>query len=624
MKLKIIKSRPLKEEEEVIDQQPDAVTEPKPEITFESNPLEFMLMKYPSLEETLVELLTEDFRDYLTGIYIMAPKPTIFKIVLHNNQYFYLTWMGKTYQAKVSGKKYYLSSIGDLERATVGIAELLMKGAPPQAAGPDAETTATVEPETSTEEEVPTETPEEAPEEIQESKKKFLLNLLENIVTELTISPDYQTKKGPNPYYTITSEAESNVKKALKGKADTSNLLFKNVEKPGTLVYQEKGNNYFQIMNLIDGKAKATKYYIALSKSSVTGHYGESSKGSGGGAEQTAVQESAQCLVNAIRYNKGKDITPKDLTATNIKSALKRIDTSSSTEEMVTFLKNNPDWQVTASSTANALAKQYPSNFTFYRQSGIVLRIEAAAKIALKNAGVDANINKWNPADMWMATDEVKDIEFPTDLQKLNALIAKLFNAKKLIGVSLKKCSACKVEVYNNPKVAKSTTKFDKIEPIDKNIFATKDIYLSFEGGKVQFRNFNDITSWQGEIKGKEASGGKIGQGIVSSILKSLGQPGLSNQKEILTSCQKPDAGFISNFYKLYNNTKSLSKVSAEEFTNNFKKAPLGNRTSNYFNVEFLNQFGKLSSDNKDKFISELVGYAKSSSSFSSIFAKVS
>jgi len=184
MKLKIIKSRPLKEEEEVIDQQPDAVTEPKPEITFESNPLEFMLMKYPSLEETLVELLTEDFRDYLTGIYIMAPKPTIFKIVLHNNQYFYLTWMGKSYEAKVSGKKHYLSSLGDRERATIGIADLLTMGAPPQAAGPDAETTASVEPATSTEEEVPTETPEEAPEEIQESKKKFKLNLLENKLQE--------------------------------------------------------------------------------------------------------------------------------------------------------------------------------------------------------------------------------------------------------------------------------------------------------------------------------------------------------------------------------------------------------------------------------------------------------
>ena len=183
-KIKIIKSRPLKEEEEVIDQQPDATTEPKPEITFESNPLEFMLMKYPSLEETLVELLTEDFRDYLTGIYIMAPKPTIFKIVLHNNQYFYLTWMGKTYEAKVSGKKYWLSSIGELERATIGIADLLTMGAPPQTAGPDAETTAAVEPETSTEEEVPTETPEEAPEELTEGKKKYKLNLLESKLQE--------------------------------------------------------------------------------------------------------------------------------------------------------------------------------------------------------------------------------------------------------------------------------------------------------------------------------------------------------------------------------------------------------------------------------------------------------
>jgi len=170
-KIKIIKSRPLKEEEEVVDQQPDATTETKPEITFESNPLEFMLMKYPSLKETLVELLTEDFRDYLTGIYIMAPKPTVFKIVLHNNQYFYLTWMGKNYEAKVSGKKYYLSSIGDLERATIGIAELLMMGTPPQAAGPAAETTSSTEAATSTEEEVPTEAaPEAAPEEIKEGK----------------------------------------------------------------------------------------------------------------------------------------------------------------------------------------------------------------------------------------------------------------------------------------------------------------------------------------------------------------------------------------------------------------------------------------------------------------------
>ena len=57
-KIKIIKSRPLKEvDDEVVDQ---ALTNDKPEeLTYESNPLEFILQKYPSLTETLVELLTE-------------------------------------------------------------------------------------------------------------------------------------------------------------------------------------------------------------------------------------------------------------------------------------------------------------------------------------------------------------------------------------------------------------------------------------------------------------------------------------------------------------------------------------------------------------------------------------
>ena len=176
-KIKIIRSRPLKEvDDEVVDQ---ALTNDKPEeLTYESNPLEFILQKYPSLTATLVELLTEDFRDYLNGIYIMAPKPTVFKIVLHNNQYFYLTWMGKTYEAKVSGKKYWLSSIGELERATIEIANLLMLGAAPSTQGPEAEMTSTPEetPEEETPEEVPAE--EEAPEEIAEGKKSLGIRLI--------------------------------------------------------------------------------------------------------------------------------------------------------------------------------------------------------------------------------------------------------------------------------------------------------------------------------------------------------------------------------------------------------------------------------------------------------------
>ncbi len=173
-KIKIIRSRPLKEEE-VIDQVPQDTAPEQPEITYESNPLEFMLQKYPTLTKTLVELLTDDFRNYIVGVYIMAPKPTIFKIVLHNNRSFHLIFMGDDkYEAKVSGKKYWLSSIDELERATIAIADLLMLGTPPSTQGPETEMTATPEetPEETPAEETPAEeeTPEEAPEELAEGK----------------------------------------------------------------------------------------------------------------------------------------------------------------------------------------------------------------------------------------------------------------------------------------------------------------------------------------------------------------------------------------------------------------------------------------------------------------------
>ena len=54
----------------------------------------------------------KNFKDYITGIYILAPKPTTFKIVLHNGQEFTLAFMGKAYEAKVEGKRYFLLTIG--------------------------------------------------------------------------------------------------------------------------------------------------------------------------------------------------------------------------------------------------------------------------------------------------------------------------------------------------------------------------------------------------------------------------------------------------------------------------------------------------------------------------------
>ena len=110
----------------------------KPDSSFDKDPMGFILKKYHSLNVLLEELMTPAFREYVTAIFIQAPKPTTFKVVLHNSQFFYLTYMGdNTYEAVIAGKRHYLSSIGEKERAMKGISRLLQQGSPLKTKGPD-------------------------------------------------------------------------------------------------------------------------------------------------------------------------------------------------------------------------------------------------------------------------------------------------------------------------------------------------------------------------------------------------------------------------------------------------------------------------------------------------------
>jgi len=104
---------------------------------FERDPMGFILRKYTTLNDVLTELMTSGFQDYLNAIFIVAPKPTTFKILLHNGQFFFLTFMGKAYQATVQGTDYYLMTIGEKERCMQAIARLLRFGSPLKNKGPE-------------------------------------------------------------------------------------------------------------------------------------------------------------------------------------------------------------------------------------------------------------------------------------------------------------------------------------------------------------------------------------------------------------------------------------------------------------------------------------------------------
>jgi hypothetical protein len=93
-----------------------------------NSPMNVMLARFPELRQALEKLLTMDFRIFVNDIQWVAPKPTTFKIILPNGQFFNLIWNTQDFIVKVSGAKYDMLTLKDRERATKNIAELLQYG----------------------------------------------------------------------------------------------------------------------------------------------------------------------------------------------------------------------------------------------------------------------------------------------------------------------------------------------------------------------------------------------------------------------------------------------------------------------------------------------------------------
>ena len=130
-----------------------------------------VLAKFPKLKQVITDLLTDQYEDFISDIWWVAPRPTTFKIMLANDQYFYLIYTERSWIAQVEGKKFYLASLNEEQRAAAAIARILRYGGgtEPEKETPTGEVPTGGEPladetspETSTEEAPPSkETPEE-------------------------------------------------------------------------------------------------------------------------------------------------------------------------------------------------------------------------------------------------------------------------------------------------------------------------------------------------------------------------------------------------------------------------------------------------------------------------------
>lgn len=93
----------------------------------------YLIYRFPGLKKLMEDLMSPVFGRFIGHIEIVAPKPTTFDVKLINGQDFSIIYIGKgNFTVKISGKKYNPNNLGELERASQSIADLLQLNYAPE------------------------------------------------------------------------------------------------------------------------------------------------------------------------------------------------------------------------------------------------------------------------------------------------------------------------------------------------------------------------------------------------------------------------------------------------------------------------------------------------------------
>lgn len=363
------------------------------------------------------------------------------------------------------------------------------------------------------------------------------------------------------------------------------------------------------------------------------------SKGSGGGAAATAIQESAQCVYAAMRYYCGeKEIYTEE----DLKCGLDHVDIGGTKLEEIMGLPK--EWKVGSMKGANEIFEKVGgSGYKFLRGDRIL--DDGAIKKAFGRVKGQTNLSsedKWNPADIWMVKEsEIAEIKKHLDgentIDCLNNALLQLFNEEKLIGISLKKIEgAPRMDIKNNQPVSvRKANEKAKYEKYDLTFTSSMDVYLYYGPGqfdKFQARNFGGSSKgdWKLELKGKSAAQGKVQGAVVIEILKNAGFANI-NQFNIPTWAESdPNASKskditieIYNLLKKYN-AKGLDQSKKEEINMKVEIDTQDKswRYSKLAGLRFLDWLNTTCKD-KDMAMKELYLYASSQSDKSSVYYKL-
>ncbi len=348
--------------------------------------------------------------------------------------------------------------------------------------------------------------------------------------------------------------------------------------------------------------------------------------GSGAGAAETKLSESAQALYCALAFHvvNGK-LDAGDINVENLKAARAHCDTDETFENMVNNLKD--DWVKSCTTGATKLWEVFhgTGNYTFHRGSKTVNAIEKHAWSIIRAEGAFGNLNKWSPADIYMVADDfdINEIKKETTLRGLNDAMWKQLQAKKLIGVSLKKItrSTATMSEKNFPTNARPSD----IVYSDYSINAdAMDVYLNFTKGRIQFRSFGgdvSLSGWQGEMKGASANQGKISLGPLNYILKRHGVTELPSSNESARLAVNGGKTHWDTMNKLF---KKLGVIKTnEDLTTYIASQTPKWRYSKYLSLKLAETMKGLNKQKADAVMEDIYLYASSSTTYSAPYIKL-
>jgi hypothetical protein len=351
---------------------------------------------------------------------------------------------------------------------------------------------------------------------------------------------------------------------------------------------------------------------IAFGKLSKTAEFG-GGRGSGGGSASTTATESAQCVyLQAIWDNPQTKFSPDDL-----RNAYTKVFVNATVDQI---LLGDDAWISSSIDTARMLHKVLKKKtYSFHRGSDWVNTLDNHYKRLNRVEKAFSNLNKWNPADIWLVAKGAEskyDFDGAQSLQYLNNELLKAFAARDIVGVSLKKVASRPRLTQVNYKAPFKSPTFSSVSYGKKDFFKSKDGYLFGSGGlEMQFRTF---PTFQCEIIGKAAKHGKVSHGPIDSALYATNRNKTENRRQLESSIKSDREGFLDKFYGFYTSAV-LNPVDREKFGENLKGKTIEWLVSKYYVTTIFTMV----KGREQMFMDYLYRLAKSQSKLSSVHLKV-